>query len=1165
MGSKYKILIIILFLASVTIKSEAAITSAVQVTQYNNPAPGYFLFGPADVNGIGLLDNCGKVVHQTTAEHTKFASNLQMRNNYLTFFYRNIMGSFVGYLAVDQNYNPVDSFTISNDMQLDDHDFEWLPDGSYYVFGLFGQRVDMSKLVPNGNENASVRGFIIQKKNRFDQIVFSWNSFDHYNVLDGTSDVDMTANVINPFHINAIQVDVDGNLIISCRHMDEITKIDVNTGDIIWRLGGSLCRNNQFRFVNDTVGGFFGFSHQHDIQLLPNGHFLIFDNGNLKSPQYSRAVEYSIDEVNKTVTKVWEYKHNPSIYSTSQGSVQRLPNGNTVINWSGNDNNYVLTEVTSSGQTTIEMQGTMNDINYRIYKHMFKLPYNQRTINAKGNYSFNTNNDSNDIKLDYNIDTLTGTGTIGFERHTYAPHNVSFNGSAPLDVFPARWVLKNTGITKFSGIISFDVPDIGTFANPQDLRVYYRAREGTSTFSIITSNYNTNLRKLEFRARATGEYIIGLINLSPPKQLLPADSAKDVKTNAMFSWEAVSGAVSYRFQISTSPTFGTVLFDTNNVVTTSVSSNKLQETTNYYWRVRANFSASSSGWSSVRRFTTYLTPPKLISPNDSSYKINSDGSLSWSDNPKASKYYIQVSDNLSFTNLIVNDSSIAETFKYSKFLNNATYFWRVKSVSNITVSDWSNYWIFTTHLDSANLISPSNGGKNLALTQLEFKWNKVDGATTYRIELSEDKEFMSVFDSDILAFDTVYVTDAPLKPLSNYYWRIIASSNLNTGYWSEANRFYTRLRTPELLLPYDKQQNAKIDLPFTWDISSGADKYKFQLADDKGFSNFYLDTIITNSNEVFLKKLPYDRTFFWRVSALNDTSFSDWSGIREVTTQQEFFVDIPVLSYPHNSEYNLPKKIVLKWETVPSATKYNFELAIDSSFTNMIYSYSGLTTTSTTELDFSYNSTYYWRVKAVAPQNISDWSKVFSFNTRLKNPILSQPANQQTNVSLMPTFNWTMVPGANNYNLLVSKNQQFSDVSDFNSDKISFTPENPFELNTKYYWKVKGVGGMKESDFSEVFEFTTSDVNQVENNERFEHFSFSPNPFSDVLNISLDLPGIADYSVELYSLQGEKLAELICVSGSTNKLRTDFLESGIYIIKIKYSDITKTLIGVHIK
>ncbi|GIT32244.1 MAG: hypothetical protein Ct9H300mP2_3230 [Candidatus Neomarinimicrobiota bacterium] len=50
------------------------------------------------------------------------------------------------------------------------------------------------------------------------------------------------------------------------------------------------------------------FSHQHDIRRLDNGNITIYDNGNYKEPNYSRAAEYLLDEDNMTATLISEYR-----------------------------------------------------------------------------------------------------------------------------------------------------------------------------------------------------------------------------------------------------------------------------------------------------------------------------------------------------------------------------------------------------------------------------------------------------------------------------------------------------------------------------------------------------------------------------------------------------------------------------------------------------------------------------------------------------------------------------------------------------------------------------------------------------------------------------------------------------------------------------------------
>ena len=67
----------------------------------------------------------------------------------------------------------------------------------------------------------------------------------------------IVADVYAKYHV--LTQTKDGNLLLSCRHLDEVIKINKNTGNIMWRLGGEASKNNEFTFLNDTTDGFVGF------------------------------------------------------------------------------------------------------------------------------------------------------------------------------------------------------------------------------------------------------------------------------------------------------------------------------------------------------------------------------------------------------------------------------------------------------------------------------------------------------------------------------------------------------------------------------------------------------------------------------------------------------------------------------------------------------------------------------------------------------------------------------------------------------------------------------------------------------------------------------------------------------------------------------------------
>ncbi len=216
----------------------------------------------------------------------------------------------------------------------------------------------MSQVVNGGDTTATVIGLIVQELDAGKNVVFQWRSWDHFAITDATNEV-MTAGTVDYVHGNALELDADGNILLSCRHMDEITKIDRQTGDIIWRWGG---KHNQFTFINDSIG----FSHQHALRRIANGDFTIFDNGNYHAPPFSRAVEYVLDEQHMTATLVWQFLHGFSVFGSAMGYVQRLANGNTLISWGAATPS--VTEVSPDGSVIYELSFPYGVYSYRAYR-----------------------------------------------------------------------------------------------------------------------------------------------------------------------------------------------------------------------------------------------------------------------------------------------------------------------------------------------------------------------------------------------------------------------------------------------------------------------------------------------------------------------------------------------------------------------------------------------------------------------------------------------------------------------------------------------------------------------------------------------------------------------------------------------------------------------------
>ena len=214
----------------------------------------------------------------------------------------------------------------------------------------------MSGIVPGGSSQAEVIGCIIQELDEKNQLHFQWSSWDHIPISDTI--MPLTAEPLRYMHCNGIEEDFDGNILLSSRNLSEITKIDRQTGAIIWRMGG---KQNEFDFGGDR-----GFSVQHDVRRLPNGNLTLYDNADPAFTR-SRGVEYKIDEGSKRVELVAEYVKNPPLHGWAMGNMQRLPGGNSLIGW-GSSSAPLFTEFAADGRRLLSMSSPEGLVTYRAFR-----------------------------------------------------------------------------------------------------------------------------------------------------------------------------------------------------------------------------------------------------------------------------------------------------------------------------------------------------------------------------------------------------------------------------------------------------------------------------------------------------------------------------------------------------------------------------------------------------------------------------------------------------------------------------------------------------------------------------------------------------------------------------------------------------------------------------
>jgi hypothetical protein len=187
---------------------------------------------------------------------------------------------------------------------------------------------------------------------------------ESYSKLPG-----LATNPFDYFHINSLDVDAHGNVLISARNTWALYEINSHTGAVSWRLGGKK--------TTFTLGPGVQFAWQHNGVFLASGTVSVFDDEGaptIKAP--SRGEVIKLNTAAKTATLVSQFVRSPvPLITNSQGNLQQLPGERWIVGWGGLPN---FTEFNAKGETIYDAQlptGTpiapgapAGEFSYRVYR-----------------------------------------------------------------------------------------------------------------------------------------------------------------------------------------------------------------------------------------------------------------------------------------------------------------------------------------------------------------------------------------------------------------------------------------------------------------------------------------------------------------------------------------------------------------------------------------------------------------------------------------------------------------------------------------------------------------------------------------------------------------------------------------------------------------------------
>jgi outer membrane protein assembly factor BamB len=335
---------------------------------HDDTAAGYIFLAPekggAGKGGSMIIDDRGEVVwfHPLQGPYGRtmnFETQTYQGRDVLTW------GQTPGeYLIFDGSYRERARFGAANGYNGDHHEFLISPQDTALITIYKAVPRDLTS-VGGSRDSVAWQGIVQELDIETGEVLFEWQSIDYVGLEETyvTPSEDHYPG-IDYFHLNSIDVEPDNNLLISARETSAVYKIDRNSGEVIWRLGG---KKSDFEMGPGTR-----FAFQHDARRLPDGTISIFDNGSLvfengtpKAVEESRAIVLELDEERMSASLVREYTHPDKQYADAAGNMQVLPNGNVFVGWG---RGLSISEFSKDGELLFDFRVSSEHRSYRAFR-----------------------------------------------------------------------------------------------------------------------------------------------------------------------------------------------------------------------------------------------------------------------------------------------------------------------------------------------------------------------------------------------------------------------------------------------------------------------------------------------------------------------------------------------------------------------------------------------------------------------------------------------------------------------------------------------------------------------------------------------------------------------------------------------------------------------------
>lgn len=676
------------------------------------------------------------------------------------------------------------------------------------------------------------------------------------------------------------------------------------------------------------------------------------------------------------------------------------------------------------------------------------------------NYYYRVRSRKSNGSVSGNSNTITANTSIN------APGKVEESENATTS-FRARW-------GSISGA-SYRI-DVSTTSNFSSILSGYNNKSVSGTSHVVTGL--TPGKYYYYRVRAQGPHytsgnnatVTAHTTISAPSKI---EESNRTTTSFTARWGSVTGAQSYRLDVSDRSDFATKLTNYNNLNVgnnTSRSVTGLTPGKNYYYRVRAVGTNRTSGNSSRVTANTSISAPSKI---EESNRATTSFTARWGSVSGAQSYRLDVSDKSDFSTKLSSYNNLNVGNVTSRSVTGLTpgknYYYRVRAVGQHHTSGSSSRVTANTSISAPSKIEESSR----ATTSFTARWGSVTGAQSYRLDVSDKSDFSS----KLSGFDNLNVGTATSKsvtgltPGKNYYYRVRAVGLHYTSGNSSRVTANTSISAPSKI---EESSRATTSFTARWGSVSGAQSYRLDVSDKSDFSTRLLGYDNLNMGTATSKSvtgLTPGKNYYYRVRAV---------GIHHTSGNSSRVTANTSISAPSKIEETsrATTSFTARWGDVAGAQSYRLDVSEVSNFSTKLTNYNNLNVgiaTSRSVTGLTPGKNYYYRVRAVGTHHTSGSSSVVTANTSIAAPAKLEESSRTTTSF---TANWGLVVGAQSFRLDVSDKSDFSTklsgYDNLNVGSASSKSITGLTPGKNYYYRVRAVGANHTSGNSSKVTANTS-------------------------------------------------------------------------------------------